>query len=96
MKKNKIILTKSDYKTTTEKEFVGRRCENIVPLSNGRYRIPAGVTWTIKRKWKGFDLESDPCSCCGVSVFITEVDPCKIRFIEQISFNWPKPAEKIE
>ncbi|MBA7687775.1 hypothetical protein ES703_96248 [subsurface metagenome] len=77
------------YERTTEREFIGRKVKNLVPLSNGLYRFPAGMTWTIKRKRGGFELLSDPCPHCGIQAAISKVPPWDVDFTDQANL-WPE------
>lgn len=82
------------YRGTTEQQFIGRKVKSLRPMSNGRYRFPAGMTFTIKRKYGGFELLSDPCPHCGIQAFINRVKPDAVDFAGQDTL-WPEAAERI-
>jgi len=86
-------MDRKTYNRTREAEFKGRKVLNTYPLSNGLYRFPPGITWTIEGKQGGFSLLSDQCPHCGIRASITKVPPYKVDFTDQQGL-WPVPAEK--
>jgi hypothetical protein len=88
-----VAMDSRTYKKTTEKEFIGRKVISLLPMSNGLYRFPAGITWTIKRKHSGFELLSDPCPHCGIQAAISKVGYWEVDFTDQRSL-WPAPEVK--
>ncbi len=81
------------YNRTREAEFKGRKVINKVPLKNGLYRFPVGITWTIKRKQGGFELVSDPCPHCGIQAYISKVQPWAVDFTDQENL-WPVAVQR--
>jgi len=82
-------MDRRTYERTTEKEFIGQKVKSLVPFSNGHYRFPAGMTWTIEGKQGGFALFSDPCPHCGIKAYINKVPPGDVDFTDQTNL-WPK------
>ena len=87
-------MDRKTYKKTTAIKFIGRKVKSLRSMSNGLYRFPAGMTFTIKRKQGGFELLSDPCPHCGIQAFINKVEPQAVDFTGQESL-WPAPAERM-
>jgi len=52
---------------------VGDKVVSITPISNGWAEMPKGTVFTINRRFKGYELVSDPCRECGLKVRITRV-----------------------
>ena len=74
-------MKESEYRRTPEKELVGRRVKSLKPFRNGLFVIPAGIVFKIERKHGGFHLITEPCSKCGISAFISKVQPCEIELL---------------
>lgn len=89
-------MDKRTYNKTTEREFIGRKVKSIRSMSNGLYRFPAGMTFTIKRKQGGFELLSDPCPHCGIRATVSKVKPQAVEFMGQESQETLWPAEAAE
>ena len=87
-------MDRKTYERTREIDFVGRKVKSLKSMSNGLYRFPAGMTFTIERKWAGFELLSDPCPHCGIQAFINRVEPQAVDFTDQPAL-WPRAAERI-
>lgn len=85
-------MDRKTYERTTQAQFIGRKVKSLCPMSNGLYRLPAGMTFTIKKKHGGFDLLSDPCPHCGIQAVIAKVEPTAVEPADQESL-WPAPAE---
>lgn len=86
-------MDKKTYNKTTEAEFIGRKVISLVPFSNGMYRFPAGMTFTIQGKQGGLSLISDPCPHCSIRAHISKVQPGYVDFTDQENL-WPSPAVK--
>ncbi len=71
------------YKKTLERDLVGRLVRTLKPMKNGFVNIPSGTLCTITRKWSGLKLETQACLHCGVSVYITKVDPNKVVLLSE-------------
>ncbi len=87
-------MDRKTYERTTEKNFIGRKVKSLRPISNGLYRFPAGMTFTIEGKQKGFALLSDPCPHCGIQAYINKVEPQAVDFTGQEAL-WTQAAERI-
>lgn len=81
-------MDRKTYETTTNGEFKGRKVINLVPLTNGLYKFPPGMTWTIERKQGGFDLLSDSCPHCGIQARVTKTPAHAVDFTDQQNL-WP-------
>lgn len=66
-------MKRSEYDKRNESQFRGRKVRTLVPLRNGSGEIPAGTVATIKRKWGGFGLSTEPCPCCGIRFYISKI-----------------------
>lgn len=75
-------MDRKTYERTTENEFTGRKVKSLVTLKNGMFTIPAGTIFTITKKQAGFEVRSNPCPTCGISSFISRVQPRDIDFID--------------
>jgi len=82
-------MDRKTYEKTTEKEFIGRKVKSLIPMQNGMFKFPAGMTWTIHRKQAGFQLLSDRCPHCGIRAYISKVQPRDVDFTDQAEL-WPK------
>lgn len=82
-------MDKKTYERSTEAILKDRKVVNVVPLSNGLYKFPPGITWTINRKQGGFELLSDPCPKCGIRAWISKVPPRAVDFTDQ-TVLWPE------
>jgi len=80
-------MDRKTYERTLEKEMVGRKVRTLVALRNGYCHIPPGAIATVKRKFKGLELLSDPCSACGVRISISRVGPRDVEFIDSPKLN---------
>ena len=69
------------YKQLTAKEVVGQTVRTRRELQNGYMRVPAGTLATITHKRDGYNLETEPCGECGVSVSITRVSPIDVELV---------------
>lgn len=87
-------MDRKTYNKTTESQFVGRKVKSLRSMSNGLYRFPVGMTFTIRRKYGGFELLSDPCPHCGIQAVINKVEPQAVNFTGQ-EMLWPAVAERI-
>ena len=87
-------MDRKTYERTTNAQFIGRKVKSLRSMSNGLYRFPAGMTFTIKKKCGGFELLSDPCSHCGIQAFVNKVEPQAVEFTDQENL-WPRPVERV-
>lgn len=68
-------MKRSVYRNTPSWKLEGKKVDSIREIGNRLGTLPVGTTFTILRKYAGFELESDPCSVCGVQLRVTKVDP---------------------
>ena len=71
------------YEKNTEKFFMGKKIRTLIQMQNGLMVIPKGAVCTITRKYGGFNLNSEPCKCCGVQKRITRVSFREVQLIEK-------------
>jgi len=88
-------MDRRTYERTKETDFIGQKVISLRSMKNGLYRFPAGMTFTIKRKQGGFELQSDPCPHCGIQAYINKVQPIDVNFTDQQGLWPPISAEKI-
>jgi hypothetical protein len=50
-------------------------------LSNGNIEVPVGTICRIFDKRGGFNLKTEACKTCGVSVYITHVRPEDVEVV---------------
>lgn len=74
-------MNRQDYNRLTSDQFKGRKARTTRVIKNGVGSIPAGTVVTIARKFSGFEIETPRCSCCGVSLFVTRVEPDALDLI---------------
>ena len=70
------------YERISENDFIGRKVKSLVPFRSGMFKFPVGITLTIRRKYGGFELITDPCPHCGVAAYINKVRPRDVELIE--------------
>lgn len=58
----------------TRNDWIGRRVRTTRPLKNGYMEIPEGTICEIGDKFGKFRLKTEPCSHCGVAIFINGID----------------------
>ena len=76
-------MTPTEYKRMTLSQLKGRKAYTIRPLESGRFRVPRGTLVTITVKYKGFQIETQPCKYCGVQVFMSRVEPYALDLMPQ-------------
>lgn len=76
-------MTPAEYRRRTDEEWRGVKVRSRRPLSTQALVIPRGSIFTVERKFKGFSLRSEPCSCCGVAVRITKVPPSDVEEFDE-------------
>lgn len=75
------MITQTQYKKV-ESFWLGKRVRLLAPIeTNGGTRYPAGTLATIVRKFQGFELQGEPCKCCGVSLRMKKVIPMLLELI---------------
>lgn len=66
-------MDKRTYQRLTLTFLKGKFVKTTRMLRNGVIEIPEGTICEIRDKREGFALRTEPCKCCGVSVFIRKV-----------------------
>lgn len=54
------------YRRMTDRELAGRKVRLRFELKTQVLTIPAGAVLRIVHKWKGLELEGEPCPTCGL------------------------------
>lgn len=62
-------------------DWVGLKVRARQGMRNGALRFPAGTVLTVREAGGGLRLETEPCKCCGVSIYITRVDARDVEVI---------------
>ncbi len=68
----------ADYRRMKDRELVGMKVKSVEPIGNRLGELPAGIEWTILRKFGGLDLIAEPCDRCGVQLKVTSVKPLHV------------------
>lgn len=68
-------MTGSEYRRLTLRQMQSRRWVTAKPMKNGNTAIPVGLPVTVVGKRNGLTLRGEPCSSCGVAVYISHVGP---------------------
>jgi hypothetical protein len=55
------------------RHWVGSWVRTRTELRNGCTLLPSGLLCKVEGFHRGANLVTEPCKCCGVSVFITKV-----------------------
>ena len=76
-------MNRREYERMTEAQLKGRAVITNHVLKNYYSEIPAGTKCTITRKFKGFNLRSEPCKLCGVKVDLSRVNPEAVTLLEE-------------
>jgi len=78
------MIDRRKYDRIPERDWIGTRVklEREVATRAGVV-YPKGSTGRIVHKFKGFEIEGDPCKCCGVALRITKVNPFDLTLIEE-------------
>lgn len=63
-------------------DWVGAKVKTRYAMENGYAKMPAGSVAIVVRVSKGFSLEFEPCSCCGMTVKCSQVRPEHLEIIE--------------
>lgn len=58
---------------------VGDRCRSVKPIRVFNHVIPAGTAFTVRKKYWGYELESDPCGRCGVTLIAHRVPTTSVE-----------------
>lgn len=76
------MVSGKEYRKRSSAFWVGKKVRTRGVLRNGVIEIPTGTICEIRRKFKGFTLKTDPCKCCGVSVFISKVPALAVELVD--------------
>jgi hypothetical protein len=69
------MVSRKEYERKSEDYWKRVTVRTNRVLRNGWMEIPAGTLCRITDKRGGFKLETEPCKCCGVRVYISKVLP---------------------
>lgn len=76
------MITAREYRRFSEPDWLNVRVRSLVEIRNGYGSLPAGTEYIITRKYRGFELQSEPCPCCGIKVFVNRVSPNSLERIK--------------
>jgi hypothetical protein len=79
------MITDKIYRSLSDREWRGKRLRLLRPVQNTYVILPAGTIVTVKRKFKGFEIEGEACRCCGVRVRMTKVLPQSFEVVEGLA-----------
>jgi len=65
-----------------KRDMVGRHVILKCSLKNGVQILPPGTICWVNKIYRGLELWSEKCPCCGVKAFISKVPYCDVEFIE--------------
>ena len=80
------MITWRQYRRITEKNWMGRKVKLLREIRIREQIFPAGMIFTIRRKYKGFNLYAEStCPHCGVGkrYWIHHVNPTDLQLIEE-------------
>lgn len=64
------------------KDYVGMKVRTLCDLRSGLQMIPKGMDLTVSGTWRGtFNLRGEPCSRCGVAIFIRQVPKRDVQLV---------------
>jgi hypothetical protein len=69
------MVSRKTYERISEVDWKKCLVKTNTVLRNGHEEIPAGTICRVTGKRGGLRLETEPCKCCGIKVFITKVPP---------------------
>ena len=76
------MVTMKEYRKFSLDYWVGKNVRTKEVLRNFVTEIPVGTVCKITDKRGGFTLKTEPCKCCGVSVFIRKVNPEDVQLVK--------------
>ena len=56
-------------------DWKGLEVQSIKPLRNNYASLPSGTRFIVSCWSAGLSMRSEKCSCCGISLQITKVEP---------------------
>ncbi len=69
------------HKKLTEAQLRGRRVRARIDMRNGHFAVSAGHLGTVRRKFKGIEVEWDSCGACGLRPIMTRIDASKLDLL---------------
>lgn len=69
------MVSQVQYEKVTAAEWQKFKVRTLCVLRSGMMEIPVGTVCQVHGKGGGFTLKTEPCKCCGVSIFIRKVPP---------------------
>ena len=87
------MVSTRTYRKYNSSYWTGKTVRTTRILRNGNIEIPAGTICQILGKSGGFTLKTEPCRCCGVSVFIRKVGPEAVDLVTVPEDAVPKETE---
>lgn len=63
------------------RDWIGKRVRLLRESRNRVTCVPSGSILIVEGTYRGAGLKSEPCKCCGVSVFITRVPWENLEFL---------------
>jgi hypothetical protein len=73
------MVSRKEYERITADAWKQIKVKTKQVLRNGFMSIPTGTICKIHGKGGGFELETEPCKCCGVSIWIRKVNPEHVK-----------------
>lgn len=74
------MVSDAEYRKPTS-WWRGRRVIAEREIVNGYMTLPAGTVFTVRAKFKGFEMYSEPCGCCGGRMNVTRVDRSAVSLL---------------
>ncbi|HUU97267.1 MAG TPA: hypothetical protein VM487_16135 [Phycisphaerae bacterium] len=62
-------------------DWIGREVRTLREMQNGMIMIPAGTICVVHDSRSGLALQTDPCTRCGVRIFIRGVGWSAVRLL---------------
>lgn len=67
-----------------KRDYVGRTVRTKHTMMNAGMEIPRGTIATVKyRPRTGAVLAREPCTCCGITMYISQVQDHDFEFVEE-------------
>lgn len=63
------------YRKHKREWFIGKKVRTLRTLRSRAIEIPKGTICEITDKFGGFGIRANPCSCCGVGIFMKKIPP---------------------
>lgn len=62
-------------------DWKGLQVRSIAPVKNGFAEMPIGTLYKVTNALGGLTLQSAPCKCCGMEMFIRGVHPRSVEVV---------------